>query len=554
MALAFREQIALMSPLVGAPRLTVCIGSGVSRRRLPLLNELIALAFRSIPLTDVTRTAFLESTRLYRFRALLAAKGIVTNDPCSLDEFRTQNVDIQRELCEVLTPTYGDVFARLETVSGSKRTLLDYIEFQQFETRNSDAAHFYIAFLILEGVIDRLLTTNWDRLVEFALQTSASQPLDAALGIIRDQPSWLDRNEGPHVALAKVHGCSTQYPDQCESIILTTPELQLATGGGWCRDAVTEFVNGTVLFSGYSASDYTLMVPLRILDALRREHHLDNSHFFIAQETDLNTAGLDLTGHDPNRHIRLWANDAFASLYFAYLQQRLQNAVTTAEQQRRPERAFSNWEENSWQNVITRLRALITEQLGSFLDSVIGEPANRPYDANAAQLPIEISALRAIFLTGRLNEPGKYQNFQFDANKDIVLLILLAALVDLVSAGGSRISLETSYAGLTIVEDNGSRRKLLFLYGIYVNTAYSGLSAYLTDVEDRDGQFPEFEVAVIPCCRYDVPDDAFPLAPILGKSLPGTARARRRFIDPRQVFVTRTYEELVTTLNTALEL
>src|SRR5215475_12603399 len=102
MALAFGEQIALMNGLVEAPRLTVCIGSGVSLRRLPLLNELIALAFRAIPLTDHARNVFLNLTQLYGFRALLAAEGIVTNDPCSLDGFRMQRVEIQNQICKVL--------------------------------------------------------------------------------------------------------------------------------------------------------------------------------------------------------------------------------------------------------------------------------------------------------------------------------------------------------------------------------------------------------------------------------------------------------------------
>lgn len=554
MALPFREQIALMGPLVEAPRLTVCIGSGVSRRRLPLLHELIALALRNIPLTDQARNAFLGFSQLYGFRALLGAQGIPTNEPCSLDEFRVQPPGIQSQVCRVLTPVYGDFFAALETAAGTKRLLLDYIDFQQFETQDSDAAHFYIAFLILEGVIERLLTTNWDRLVEFAVQISTTRPLAGVLGVLRDQASWLDRNDGPPVSIAKVHGCSTQYPHQSESIILTTRELQVATGPGWRRDAVAEFINGTVLFSGYSGSDYTLMVPLQILAALRADNKLDSSHFYIAQEGDLNVPGRNLTDNNPNRHIPLWANDAFASLYFAYVTRRLRNAITTAEQQRRPERAFSSWEEDAWQTTIARLRSLIADEFGAFLDSNIGEPGNRPYDETAARLPFEISALRAIFLTGRLNERGKYHNLSFDANKDVVLLILLAALVDLALATGARLSVETSYAGLTILEANGARRKLVFLYGIYVNTASAALSDYLIEIEDRDGRYPEFEVAVIPCSRYDVPDGAFPIVPILARTLPGAARARRRFIDPRAVFATRTYDELVGTLRTALEL
>ena len=554
MALPFRQQIELMHDLVGAPRLTICVGSGISYRRLPLLHALLALAFRNIPLNAEARDAFLAYSRQYGFCALLAAEGIVTVNPCSLDEFRSQTNEHQARLCETLTSNYGEVFAALQAVSGSKRLLLDHLEFQQFDISNSDAAHFYIGFLILEGVVERLLTTNWDHLVESALESSINQPINTVLDIIRDEPSWLNRNGGAPAAIAKVHGCSTQYPGRCEEIILTAAELQLATHNGWHQNAVNEFLTGTVLFSGYSASDYTVMVPLRVLAALRANHALDVSHFFIAQDSDLNPAGRDLTNNDPSRHIRLWANDTFASLYFAYLRQRLQNAITTAEQQRRPERAFPVWDEPSWQALITRLRTLTTEDLGAFLDAFIGPPASRSYDERAASLPIEISAIRAIFLTGRLEARGKYQNLHFDANKDIVLLILVAALVDLCRPANAHISLETSYAGITISEDNGSRRKFLFLYGIYPNAAYPALSTYLIDVEDTDGQFPEFEVAVIPCSRYDIPDDAYPVTPILAKPLPGGKRARRRFVDPKTVFETQGYDDLIVKLRTTLEL
>jgi hypothetical protein len=556
MPFPFRDQIEMLSAIVNAQRLTVCIGSGASIRRLPLLGDLIALAFRNILLTAEARQIFSGYSVTHGFSARLAADGVVTSDPCTLDEFRAlTNHATQAKLCGSLVGNYGEVFAALEAVSGTKRALLEYLEFHQFDTPNSDAAHFYIGYLVLEGVIDRLLTTNWDHLVESGLQITSNQPVALVLDLIKDEGSWLNRNQWGRTALAKVHGCSTQFPDNCENIILTAPELQLATADGWRKAAVTEFLNGTVLFCGYSASDYTLMVPLLVLASLRAENLLDNSNFYIAQEGPLNPGARNLIQADPNRQIMMWANDTFTSLYFAYLRQRLQGAISTAEQQRRPERAFPLWEEKTWETVIVKLRDLTNEGLGAFLDKLIGDPGARTYDQAASLLPIHISAVRAIFLTGRVPARGKYQNLQFDSNKDIALLILLAALVDLsLAPGGPSLTLETSYAGLTITEGSGTRRKIIFLYGIYISASYPSLFAYLDDIEDSDGQLPEFEVAVIPCTRYDVPDDAFPATPILAKALHGAARARRRFIRPTVIFATASYDALVETLRTELEL
>jgi hypothetical protein len=554
MAFPFRQQIEMVNAIVSAPRLTICVGSGVSRGKLPLLQGLIALAFQNVPLTDEAREAFLVYSRVHAFHLRLTERGIATLDPCTLDHFRLQTREIQAKICEPLVFNYGEVFAALETVAGSKHALLDYLNFQQFDTSDADAAHFYIGFLILEGVVDRLLTTNWDHLVESAVETSISQPVQAALDVIRDEAAWLDRNQGARVALAKIHGCATQYPDHCDNIILTAGELQKATGGGWTREAVNEFLSGTVLFSGYSAADYTVMVPIRVLQSLRADHLLDSSHFFIAQESDLNPAGRDLTNNDPTHHIRLYANDTFVSVYFAYLRRRLSNAIDTAEQQRRHERAFPVWEENVWQELIKRLRALITDDLGAFLDNTMGAPDARHFET-ASRLPIHISAIRTIFVSGQLQEREKYQKILFDPIKDIVQLVLVAATVDLGrSIGNIGFSLETTHVGITISEASGSKRKILFLHGTYPNTAYPMISEYLNEVENTDGQLPEFEAAVIPCSPYSVPSSAFPTKPILAKTLLGGPRAVRRIVDPAKIFSTKSYDDLVATLRAELEL
>ncbi|HEX7286836.1 MAG TPA: SIR2 family protein [Candidatus Angelobacter sp.] len=544
-----------MEILLEAQRLTVCVGSGISRRKLPLLNQIIALAFCNIPLSAEAREAFRTMSQFHAFHARLAADGVHSDDPCTLEEFRALNPAEQARLCEPLTATYGDVFNTLEHVVGSKRALLDCLDFRQFGAVDPDAAHFYIGYMILEGALHRVLTTNWDRLIETAVTTSTNLAIDAVLELLLDTATWLNRNQGPYQMLAKVHGCVTQYPDHCEQIILTTAELQLATGNGWRREAVNELLTGTVLFSGYSASDYTVMVPLQVLAQLRAENNLDSSHFYIAQEGDLSTGGRNLIQENNAKHIRLWANDTFASLYFAYIRRRLQLVITTAEQQMRLERAFPDWNDDSWTTLITRLRVLTSEDLGFFLDTFIGDQNARAYDERACRLPIGLSAIRTIFLTGRVPARGRYQNLQFDPNKDIVLLILLAAVIDLSrSTDGTSLSFESTHAGITLIERSGSRRKLCFLYGTYPTAAYHSISRYFNDIEDADGQLPEFEVSVVPCSRYNIPNDDFRPVPILGKALPGVPKAQRRFVDPGRIFQTNSYDALVEKLQEELEL
>jgi hypothetical protein len=554
MARPFLQQLQLLEELLEAQRLTLCVGSGISRRRLPLLNQIIASAFCNAPLIPDVTTAFTALSQFHAFRDRLAARRIVSSDPCTLEEFRALDVAVQQELCRPLTVTYGDVFNSLEHALAGKQALLDSFDFLQFGAGDPDAAHYYIGYLLLEGVLHRVLTTNWDLLIETAIATSTSSSMDTVLEVLLDTATWLNRNQSPS-ALAKVHGCVTQYPDHCDQIILTTAELQLATGNGWRRDAVNEFLTGTVLFCGYSGSDYTLMVPLQVLAQLRAENHLDGSHFYIADESNLSTGGRNLIQDNDARHIRLWANDSFASLYFAYIRRRLQLVIEAAEQQTRQERAFPEWNDDSWTALITRLRGLIDNDLGLFLDTVIGDQNARAYDENASRLPIGISAIRTIFLIGKVSSRNKYRNLQFDPNKDIVLLILLAATVDLTRRpDGPRLSFESTHVGLTLIENSGSRRKLCFLYGTYATAAYYSISRYFKDIEDSDGRLPEFEVAVIPCSRYNVPDDKFPTAPILGKALPGVPKAQRRFVKPSQIFETTSYDVLLDVLQQELEL
>ena len=252
----FKEQLSQADRALEATgQLALCVGSGISRGRLPLLEELIAAAFRNLPDSAPAMATFKALSENQVFHLRLGDKGITVGNPCSLDDFRKLEERTQIELCRPLVQFYGDVFRDLEIAYLSKQNLLEAIDIERFKTAEPAAPHFFIAYLMIEGRISKVLTTNWDVLIEKAIERSTLLPFAQFLTRALDEPTWVDRNNGPTPILAKVHGCATQFPTNCGYIVITTPELQDAAAAGWRQSAVQDFLSGRALFCGYSGSD-----------------------------------------------------------------------------------------------------------------------------------------------------------------------------------------------------------------------------------------------------------------------------------------------------------
>ncbi|WP_353070748.1 SIR2 family protein [Tunturiibacter gelidoferens] len=554
MALRFTEQLdSADRALEGTGRLALCLGSGISRRKLPLLAQLIASAFRNLPHTAQADQLFLAVSRGQVFHLRLADMGITTAQPCTLDEFRGLADAVQADICNELINTYGDVFRDVESVYGSKRELLEAIDIEQFERAVPDVSHFYIAYLLIEGNISRVLTTNWDRLIEKAVAVSTSKPTNDFLTVAKDDATWLQRGERNTAVLAKVHGCATQYPTQCEQIVITTPELQVAAANGWRQDAVTEFLSGPTLFSGYSGSDYTLMVPTKVIDVLRKANALPAARYFVAEDKDLTAGALQLSGDRPDHHLRMYANDTFTSLYFAALRTRFKQAVELAGQQTRPERAFTRWSDAEWDELVRRLHHLLEVDLPSLLDDAIGLPGLRTYDESVGTIPVRLSELREMFIEGRVQHPNLYRPFRFDRIKDLVLLTLIAAFVELKAGRALSLSLNNEIAGLNFIESTGAVRTVCFVYGTYAPAVVPMVTSYLNDLEASLGPLPSFEVLIIPCSEYKVGTiPSFAPRPVLAKHLPGIATAIRTFVNPDVIFGASDFADLISRLRSEL--
>jgi hypothetical protein len=518
-----------------------------------MLARLVAEAFRNLPVGVESNSVFEAHSGRHAFALKLAAKRITVSDPCTLEEFRTLPLNVAQELCSVLVPTYGDVFRDLQQVYGSKQAMLTGIDFQRFSDAEPDVAHMFIACLLIEGRITQVLTTNWDRLIEKAIARNTSKPCSETAKVVIDDPSWLDRFTGPPVIFAKIHGCATQYPTNCDEIVITTTDLHIAAAPGWRHDAVHDILSRRVLFCGYSASDYTLMVPAKVIADLRSRAALPNAEYFVAHDADLPAGARELTGTSADYHLRMYANDMFASLYFAAMKKRFENAITTAEQQTQPERAFFKWNDAIWRQALDRVQILVSNELAAFLEATIGPSASRSYDDSVSNLPIDLAHLRQLFLEGLVRQRGIYVPFRFDPVKDIVLLIIMAAVIDVARAANLTLSVESSFAGITITEVGGVKRKIMLVHGTYVGSVEPMVHEYVSDIENVDGRFPTFEVLVIPCNQYTVGKyPASAPAPVLSKRLPGTHATKRTFIKPDGVFGTNDFANLVLHLRAQL--
>jgi len=561
MSEAFAAQLEALDPplrgfYAGTTRMTLCVSSGISFGRMPSLTDLISTAIAALPHEERSEQLFSRYRDEFHFVPAIRESGGACPEHLTLDEFRDLPEDSKRSACKQMSLVYGDVFQELIESFGDKRNLLTALDFQRFQHGAPDAAHYYLAFLYIEERINRVVSLNWDCLIEKAVRLVGRS---TALQIILDEASWIRRNEAPVGKLVKIHGCATQYPDQCQHIVLTSADVDRVTATEWVREMAHDFLNGLVIFCGYSARDSSVNVSVRSIEEMRRRAEVVPANYYVSQEDPIRTRAFDTLIHnDATHHIHLNANDLFCSVYFGWLRARLREVVTSAQSRTRIERPF-RWSDSDWDVAVGRINQLVEVELSRMLDRVIGVPTARRWDDSSFNLPIHLSALRTLFLDGKVEERDSYHNLRFgDVTRDVVLLVILATLLDIVSdAEYLHLELSRGYCGLTLTDSRtGATRQIIFYRGPYVHTAYGILMAYLTEIDAavEGGIAPE--IVVIPCEGYEVGDNAESLAPasVTDKQLQGSQKAITTFIEPDRILRAQNLGELKTALQDSLEL
>ena len=191
MSLPFDEQLRLVTSALGPyfdgqQHITVCVGSGASRGSMPMLETLISRTFFNLPVDEGSCQLFLKYSRSKFFAESLVRRRLSSSNPTTFDEFRALQPEVRDYVCKPICETYGDFFRDIQDFVGSKDRLLDLIEFNEFRRGEPNPSHYYMAYLILEGKLQKIVTTNWDLLIEATLNEVSPPSLRMNLHIIRD--------------------------------------------------------------------------------------------------------------------------------------------------------------------------------------------------------------------------------------------------------------------------------------------------------------------------------------------------------------------------------
>jgi hypothetical protein len=521
---------------------------------MPSVGDLISSAISALPENPQAVELFEQYENRYHISDELQATGIEFPVPLTLLTFRGLQRNIKEQACRRLTNDYADIFQALIPLLGGKQGLLAAIDFQRFQAGEPDAAHQYIAYLYIEGRLQRVVSLNWDCLIEIAVQKARP---GTNLNIVRDEPSWVEMNAGPQEILAKVHGCALQYPAQCGNIVISAADVGTATARPWIQMVLRDFLNGLVLFSGYRARDSTLNVPLSAIELLRQHNELPSADYYVAQEDPLEPLAQDVLAHgEASHHIRLNANDLFCSIYFGWLRARLREVVQSGRSRTRVERPFQ-WPDAQWNRAMDRVNRLIEDELSAMLDHIIGMPEGRVWGPQSLRLPIDLSLCRTLFAEGKVDARDRYGNLLFgDVTRDLVLLIMLSTLVDIVRGNASlNLTLEQSYCGVTLRDSRTRSFKQIILYrGTFAFRSEAVLRAYLEEVEAQQSVAPE--VIVIPCDNYEVSPTGDDLAPgrVLQSEFQGDHVTIKNFIAPDRVLRSQDMDGLEVALRQELDI
>src|SRR5438477_7596105 len=129
----FNDQIRLFDDVLsGGARIAICLGSGISRGRMPMLRDLIDRALMALP-SNPDAAAFFRAYSERNFFSAICGQldpSIVASNPMTLVEYKGIAREHRLTLCDIIARTYSDFFEDYRTVIGGKRQLLEAVGIQ----------------------------------------------------------------------------------------------------------------------------------------------------------------------------------------------------------------------------------------------------------------------------------------------------------------------------------------------------------------------------------------------------------------------------------------
>jgi len=185
------------------------LGSGISRERVPSVDALLARIIESLRLNiDTGDGACSYRAALHR---VLSIASLTPEEQATIDlTVPFSGWSLRARITGVLADHYSKVLG--VRVEGKAPDYLVWEVLDVTQTYGSpdiepDVEHYCVALLMLEGLVDSAVTTNWDGLVEKALHELTPAFEAVARVIVRPEDFHLATRP---VQIIKLHGCAVR--------------------------------------------------------------------------------------------------------------------------------------------------------------------------------------------------------------------------------------------------------------------------------------------------------------------------------------------------------
>lgn len=177
-----------------------------------------------------------------------------------------------------------------KNVDGQISLVRDVLKIEELANLNPCDAHYYVAYLAREGLIDEVITTNYDTCLERAYDSTWPQPIgeDKRASVIVDNEDYrkkVPRHGTPSLKIYKINGCAEKLKNDCNdqqktccsdeningytgpdqqniqtrpehTILLTERQLQDWRERQWARDLFRDRLRSrTIVFSGFGSDE-----------------------------------------------------------------------------------------------------------------------------------------------------------------------------------------------------------------------------------------------------------------------------------------------------------
>ena len=207
------------------------------------------------------------------------------NEDKTDEEFKKECLDNLDAITERISGQLGKLCEVMEQIGAFElREIIKLIKIREFQNLTPLPAHYYIAFLAQETLVNEVITTNYDCCLEKAVHYcvgnhSAKQPNSSKAVSIYDLKSYRDKgarrlfpyNMAAVLRVYKINGCATQLisdPNHTASILITERQLQHMNNRMWAKDLLRDRARSrSLVFSGFGSEEPQVrFTVLRLLE------------------------------------------------------------------------------------------------------------------------------------------------------------------------------------------------------------------------------------------------------------------------------------------------